>query len=176
MLATLLLLPLSFAAAESGIEAWLRYAPIADAESYHGQIPSTIVALNDSEISPVYTAGQELQRGLDGILGKQCNVGHEAGGESSITVATVAAYAEAGGHTQSLPDLVEDGFYLSTVGGDVVILGSNERGALYGAFHWLEMLSLGNFSEVAFASNPDAPIRWVNLSANLVSHRDQKLT
>jgi alpha-glucuronidase len=166
MLATLLLLPLGLVAAETGIDAWLRYAPVADAGSYHGQIPSNIVALNSSEVSPVYTAGRELQRGLDGLLGKQCNVGHDhgQGKGSSITVGTVTAYTGAGGNVDNLPELIEDGFYLSTTGGEVVILGQNERGALYGAFHWLEMLALGNFSEVAFASNPDAPIRWVNVS------------
>lgn len=166
MLFTLLLLPLGFAAAESGIDAWLRYAPIPDAESYHSAIPSNIIALNSSNVSPVYTAGQELQQGISGIFGMDCNVRHETEDGPSITVGTVAAYAETGGNTHDLPDLVADGFWLSTTGGDVVILGQNERGALYGAFHYLEMLAQGNVSEVAFASNPNAPIRWVNVSAH----------
>lgn len=165
MLATLLLLPLGFAVAETGIDAWLRYAPIPDAESYHGSIPSTIVALNESHISPVYTAGQELQQGISGIFGKDCKAGHEAEHGSSVTVGTVAAYTETVGTIEDLPELVEDGFYLSTTGENVLILGQNERGALYGAFHYLELLAQGNTSEVAYASNPDAPIRWVNVSA-----------
>jgi alpha-glucuronidase len=168
MLATLLLLPLSLVAAESGIDGWLRYAPIADAESYHGSVPSSIVALNSSETSPVYSAGQELQLGINGILGKHCNVGHESGDESVIIVGSVSAFAGTGGNVDDLPELSDDGFYLSTTGGNVTILGQNERGALYGAFHYLEMLALGNFTEVAFASNPDAPIRWVNVSSSRI--------
>lgn len=166
MLATLLLLPLGLVAAESGIDGWLRYAPIPDAGSYHGAVPSTIVALNTSEVSPVYTAGQELQLGLDGLLGKQCSVRHETEGDPSITVGTVAAYTEAGGNVDDLPELVDDGFYLSTTGGNVVILGQNERGALYGAFHWLELVALGNFTELAFASNLAARIQSHQRRAN----------
>lgn len=162
----LLLLPLGgFAAAESGIDAWLRYAPIPDAKNYHGSIPSTIAALNESQMSPVYTAGQELQQGISNIFGKDCTVGHEAANGSSVTVGTVAAYTETVGSLEELPELVDDGFYLSTAGGNVIILGQNERGALYGAFHYLELLAQGNTSEVSYASNPDAPIRWVNVSA-----------
>lgn len=163
MLARLLFL-LPLAAAETGIDAWLRYAPIPDAKNYHGSIPSSIVALNESQISPVYTAGQELQQGISSIFGKDCTVGHEAEKGASVTVGTVAAYTEAVGSLEELPELVDDGFYLSTAGGNVIILGQNERGALYGAFHYLELLAQGNTSEVSYASNPDAPIRWVNVS------------
>ncbi|ETN42742.1 alpha-glucuronidase A [Cyphellophora europaea CBS 101466] len=167
MLAILLFLPLGLAAAETGIDAWLRYAPIPDAESYHGSIPSIVVALNDSQISPVYTAGQELQQGINGIFGKDCTVQYEGGDGPSVTVGTVAGYAETGGSIDELPELVDDGFYMSTVGGEALILGQNERGALYGAFHYLELLAQGNVTELAFASNPDAPIRWVNQWDNL---------
>ena len=165
MRATLLLLPLGLVAAETGIDAWLRYASIPDAESCHGSIPSAIVALNESQMSPVYTAGQELRQGISGIFGKECTVGHEARPGSSVTVGTVAAYTETVGSLEGLPELIEDGFYLTTTGGSVIILGQNERGALYGAFHYLELLAQGNTSEVAYASNPDAPLRWVNVSA-----------
>ncbi|KAG0155837.1 hypothetical protein PDIDSM_3010 [Penicillium digitatum] len=61
-----------------------------------------------------------------------------------------------------VPELKEDGFWLNTKGENIYILGQNERGALYGTFEYLSMLSQGNFSKVAYASNPSAPIRWVN--------------
>jgi alpha-glucuronidase len=164
---SLLLLPLGLAAAETGIDAWLRYAPLPDADSYADSVPSLIVALNESEISPVYTAGQELQQGISGILGKQCGIHHDQQDPSSIIVGTLDEYAAIGGPTDDLPELLDDGFYLSISAEQVRILSKNERGALYGAFHYLELLASGNFSELAFVSNPDAPVRWVNQWDNM---------
>lgn len=47
------------------------------------------------------------------------------------------------------------------------ILAFNERGALYGSFEHLSMLAQGNASKVAYATNPSAPIRWVNQWDNM---------
>jgi alpha-glucuronidase len=168
MLAALLLLPLGLAAAEDGLNAWLRYAPIPNAEQYHDSIPSSVHALNSSEVSPVYTAGEELRHGISSMFGSDCEVQHEAGdGSADLIVGTVDAYSQSGGDCDHIPDLMEDGFYLDTTGDQVLILGQNERGAIYGAFEYLSMLGQGNITEVAFASNPDAPIRWINQWDNL---------
>jgi alpha-glucuronidase len=168
MLAALLLLPLGLAAAEDGLNAWLRYAPIPNAKQYHGSIPSSVHALNSSEISPVYTAGEELRHGISSMFGSDCEVQYEAGdGSAGLIVGTVDAYSQSGGNCDDIPELMEDGFYLDTTGDQVLILGQNERGAIYGAFEYLSMLGQGNITEVAFASNPDAPIRWINQWDNL---------
>lgn len=153
----------AFATAESGLDGWLRYAPIPHASHYRASVPSSIVTLNSSTASPIYTAGQELQAGIQSIFGKQCNVHrghHEA--SSSIVVGTVSEYEKAYGSLADAPELYGDGFWLSTKGGKVQILGLNERGALYGAFEYLSMLAQGNLSQVAYVSNPEAPIRWTN--------------
>ncbi|KPI35259.1 Alpha-glucuronidase A [Cyphellophora attinorum] len=167
MRAALLLLLISLAAAENGIDAWLRYAPIPEANSFKDFVPSTIVVLNDSQISPVYTAGQELQQGINSILGQRCQVAYEGSDDSSIIVGTVEAYASTGGSIDGLQELIADGYYISTSAGGVLILGENERGALYGAFAFLETLATGNLSAGSYASNPDAPVRWVNQWDNM---------
>ncbi|KAK3075464.1 hypothetical protein LTR53_001172 [Teratosphaeriaceae sp. CCFEE 6253] len=157
-----------FAVAENGLAAWLRYAPLPGGQHYHAPLPSHIVALNTTTTSPVYVAGQELQQGLQGIFGKQCNIHHSHyGAASSVIVGTVDEYVKAYGALDASPDLIEDGYWLSTEGGAVQILGHNERGALYGTFAYLSMLAQGNLSKVAYASNPDAPIRWTNEWDNL---------
>ena len=150
------------AAAEDGLAAWLRYAPLPDSPRYQASLPSHIVALNSTTSSPVYTAGQELQQGIQGIFGKQCNVAHQKGAASSIVVGTVAEYTSAYGKLANTPDLVTDGYWLDNTGSTIQILGQNERGALYGAFAYLSMLAQGNLTKVAYASNPAAPIRWTN--------------
>ncbi|KAF2229567.1 glycoside hydrolase family 67 protein [Viridothelium virens] len=155
-------------AAENGLNAWLRYAPIPNAQNYSASLPSSIVSLNSTETSPVYTAGTELQNGIQGIFGKRLSISHANGTtSSSIVVGTVDEYAKTGGSVQGIPELDEDGFWLSSKGGNVQILGENERGALYGAFEYLSMLAQGNLSSVAYATNPNAPVRWVNQWDNL---------
>ncbi|KAI7162244.1 putative alpha-glucuronidase [Hortaea werneckii] len=151
------------AAAENGLAGWLRYAPIPGASHHHNYIPSHIIALNESRQSPVYTAGQELERGIHGIFGKRCGVHHGWHQDaSSVVVGTLDAYTEAYGDLENIPSLLEDGFWLCTKDQKVQILGQNERGALYGAFEYLSMLAQGNMTEVAYASSPSAPVRWTN--------------
>lgn len=168
----LCLISFGFAAAENGIDGWLRYAALpADLRGDYAA-PNSIVALNNTETSPVYVAGQELQKGIRGILGQSVNVSSGAvGSKSTITVGTIESFTSTGNNTgPGIPDLENDGFWLDTKDGSVQIVGQNERGALYGAFEYLSMLAQGNFSEVAYASNPSAPIRWVNEWDDLNGH------
>lgn len=127
------------------------------------------MALNSTESSPVFTAGVELSQGIKGILGKSdVHVSSQLSNESaSITVGTLDGYQQAGGSLATTPDLIADGFWLDTTGDKVLILGQNERGALYGAFEYLSLVAQGNFTPVAYASNPSAPIRWINQWDNL---------
>ncbi|KAI1296006.1 glycoside hydrolase superfamily [Xylaria venustula] len=154
------------AVAEDGLDAWLRYARLPDDIISQAGIPSNIISLNKTETSPVYVAGQELQKGIKGILGRDLNVAHDSNRSLSIVVGTVEAFAATGGKTDA-PELDEDGFWLSIKNETVQILGQNERGALYGAFEYLSMLAQGNFTEVAYATNPSASLRWVNQWDNM---------
>ena len=164
----LLLLLFGLTSAENGLSAWLRYAPIPHADSHAHNIPSNIVVLNSTQESPVNTAGSELQQGIEGIFGKQATVvKNGCSNSSAIIVGTVDDYVKACGSLKQKPKLTGDGFWLSTKGSVIQILGQNERGALYGAFEYLSMLAQGNFSEVAYAASPNAPVRWVNSWDNL---------
>ncbi|KAF2660931.1 glycoside hydrolase family 67 protein [Lophiostoma macrostomum CBS 122681] len=156
-----LLVCIGIVTAEDGSQAWLRYAPVPQASSYQS-LPSSIVALNSTRSSPVYTAGQELQRGVKGILGKQLSVNSTGKSESTIVVGTLNAYQEVFGNLDDADDLEEDGFYLSIEDSKVLIIGQNERGALYGAFEYLSRIAQEMFETGSSISNPHAPIRWTN--------------
>ena len=157
----------TLATAEDGLDGWLRYARLPDCQAgcEPDLVPSIIVTLNATKGGPLETAGTELQRGINGTTGLSLDVNPEnTDGKTKITVSTIDSYQE------NLPadlDLIDDGFFLSTKGDDVTIIGSNERGALYGAFEYLSMLAQGNFEEVEYSTNPDAPIRWANQWDNL---------
>lgn len=169
----LFLASLGLAAAEDGLAAWLRYARVPNAKSCHDNLPSVIIPLNATEGQPVYTAAQELTDGISGMYSKKLSTATATAKskEPAIIVGTVSAYSDGGGNTDTIPDLIEDGFYLDISGsdGDVLILGQNERGALYGTFKYLERLAQGNISNTVSTStsNPHAPIRWVNQWDNL---------
>ncbi|KAL2842385.1 glycoside hydrolase superfamily [Aspergillus pseudoustus] len=156
---------------ETGIEAWLRDAalPAEIAATYPHY--AAIVPLTTAKDSPVYTAATELQLGLSKILRQTVTLRPESELASSATlvVGTVDAFAAAGGDVRGIPDLKEDGFSLlcRDGGASVKILGENERGALYGAFEFLMLLSQNKPLPDLYSSSPSAPIRWVNQWDNL---------
>ena len=153
----------------SGLDAWLRYAALPNESQKRHKTYSSIVALSETETSPVYVAGKELHDGIHGILGQEVRVRYATTGTpsaSEIIVGTADAFFSTGGNVQGIPTLKEDGFWLDTTGDIVYILGQNERGALYGAFEFLTRIAQGE-SMVTFASSPSASIRWVNEWDNL---------
>jgi alpha-glucuronidase len=165
----LVFVSLGLAAAESGLDGWLRYAPppkevvAANVDS----IPSKIVLLGAVEGEPVFTAGEELKGGFRAMFSKDLSALEATAGcnsSSTIVVGTAEEYADACGSAPAdAHELRADGFWLSTdPSGNVQVIGQNTRGALYGAFEYLSMLAQGNFSSVAYASNPAVPVRWAN--------------
>ncbi|KAF2197693.1 alpha-glucuronidase [Delitschia confertaspora ATCC 74209] len=162
----LFLASLALATAEDGSKAWLRYARVAQANST-SSLPASIIALNTTKSSPVYTAGQELAKGIQGIFGKRLPISNGTAKTSSIIVGTAAAYEREFGNSSHFSDLKEDGFWLSIDVESVRIIGQNERGALYGAFEYLSHIAQGRLGGTSFISNPNSPIRWVNEWDNL---------
>jgi alpha-glucuronidase len=171
----LLILTVALVAAEDGLNAWLRYAPLPSSHMRHARVPSGIVTLNSSSSSPVNTAGYELKTGIESMLGQHCVLYHVSNQwterkqqpSASIIVGTFDQYDDVYGGFDGIPDLKEDGFWLDTTSRTVQILGQNERGALYGAFQYLAMVAQGNFSKVAYSNSPSAPIRWINQWDNM---------
>lgn len=159
---------LGLATAENGLDGWLRYAPLPCSQKCHSRLPSSLVTLNATNTSPVNVAGKEIQTGLKRIYDTNVTIKHDhCKTPSAMVVGTITQYRQTCGALKNIPELEEDGFWLSTRGKNVQILGSTERGALYGAFEYLSLLAQGNFSEVAYAANPSAPIRWVNQWDNM---------
>lgn len=160
---------LGLVAAENGLDGWLRYAPLPCSHECQSKLPASIVVLNATEMSPVYVAGAEIQDGLQRIYGSHAHISENQceTPSSVVVVGTVEQYRKACGPSSDIPELEEDGFWLSTEGQKIRILGSTERGALYGAYEYLSMLAQGNFSAVSYATSPSAPIRWVNQWDNM---------
>lgn len=160
MLHLLLFFLASLVQAETGLQAWLRYAPL-PRHIDHPALPSSIVVLNATHGGPIETAGKELQQGLSHIFGHHARICDDDS-QPAVTIATVETYNAAYPDSPVEGDLIEDGFWLSIKDDEVKIVGHNERGTLYGTFEYLSMLAQGNFSNVEYLTNPAAPLRWTN--------------
>jgi alpha-glucuronidase len=174
---------------ETGLEGWLRYARVPNAAELAEGLPSRIVVLNSTEGSPVFTAGIELQRGIEGIVGKSLDVSTRCDdGSPAIIVGTVRAYEHfCGGLEESFvrqqmnhgqqpldettssesTELIADGFSLTVDNHGIAITALKERGVLYGAFALLSQLGQGIHPTRSYTSKPDAPLRWTNEWDNL---------
>jgi alpha-glucuronidase len=165
----LLLLP-AVVHAETGAEAWLRYAPLAEADRVkYASLPASIVLLGDSPL--LHSARQEMIRGVRGMLGRTLR---EAGGqirEESIVLGRAAILKAVSGMAPA-HELAADGFWLTTgkvQGFDcIVVTGATDRGVLYGAFALLSHIARGeNVSKLDEVQEPYAPVRWVDQWDNL---------
>ncbi|KAJ6116094.1 hypothetical protein N7523_006511 [Penicillium sp. IBT 18751x] len=156
---------------DSGLDGWLRYAALPAVLRSGQRRYLNIVVLDKDKASPVFTAGKELQDGLQRVLNQHVDLLFDLtdATSSSIVVGTLRSFSSAGGNIEEIPELKEDGFWLKTSADNdcTHIVGQNERGALYGAFEYLMRLAQGNFAPIASANNPSSSIRWVNQWDNL---------
>jgi len=158
--------------AETGYEAWLRYAAIDDdriRQRYAG-LPAVVVAFGDSRV--IRTAQEELIRGVRGMLGRTLRVEGRLPREGAIVLGTLGAIAQAAPALRLAADLAEDGYWLKTVTVDglrhLVVAAPNERGVLYGTFALLRKIGLHEpVTPLDDKQEPYAPIRWVNEWNNL---------
>jgi alpha-glucuronidase len=161
-----LLLFTAFAAtlsAESGHDAWLRYAPLEGAalDQYHQAVPAVVSVLDSSAVS--LSARAEIARGVKGMLGRTLREESTLPREDAIVIGTLDQLHDLLPATTLPPDA----FWLKSVTqGPVhflVITASNDRGLLYGAFALLRKVTMGEtLANLDQRETPYAPIRWVN--------------
>jgi alpha-glucuronidase len=157
--------------AETGSEAWLRYArlqPIA-AERYRA-LPATALSLSGTLV--LNTAQAELVRGVKGMLGRTLRIASGVPSESAIVIGTVGQLRNIAPALHLAEGLRGDAFWL-TVGEVrgfrcIIITGATERGVLYGVFAFLSRIAR---QENVFGLNelqqPSARVRWANQWDNL---------
>ena len=164
-----LLVPLH---AESGADAWLRYAPLdeASARQYRASLPASVVTYGATTVAQ--SAQRELLRGIRGMLGRTLRVQSSVPKESAIVLGTLAGLKKAAPQLRLEADLPPDGYWLTTASLNgisyTVITAANDRGVLYGTFAFLRKIALGEPVErLDEKQSPYAPVRWVNEWNNL---------
>jgi len=130
--------------AETGRDAWLRYAGT--------RAPLAAGDITTTADSPVMASARaELMRGMPQ--------------GARIILSTMDKLPAAWGLKAAMPP---DGYWLKTHAGYTVITAANERGVLYGAFAVLRKVALGQpVSALDEKSAPATAIRWINQWDNL---------
>jgi alpha-glucuronidase len=161
------LIAASMATAESGYDAWLRYAPLEGNSLAHASrdLPS-VVSTTSSGLES--SAQQEFIRGVKGMLGRTLRAESGIPKESAVVIGTFQELAQ----FNLAANLAPDGFLLKTIqSGDVryiVISGLNDRGVLYGTFALLRKIALGQpIDTLDVKESPYSSIRWINHWDNL---------
>ena len=160
------------ARAETGYDLWLRYTPIRDAalrDSYRRTASSVVVTLN----SPTgRVIGEELRRGLEGMLGAPIRVSARIERDGAVLVGTPAASPLIAGFgwADRFELAGDEGFVIRSAfaeGRPVTVIASRgEAGALHGAFHFLRLLQ---------TRQPTAPLDIVErprVELRLLNHWD----
>jgi alpha-glucuronidase len=152
--------------AETGSDAWLRYAPLNARETaaYRVVMPAVVAVPTKSELRD--TAARELVRGVRGMLGRTLRLESRLPEESTI-VLVVASDVAAIDNQIRPPALAPDSYWLKSVrrkGVDLLlVVGGDERGALYGTFALLHKIATGeSIKPLDETASPAAVIRWVN--------------
>lgn len=157
--------------AESGHDAWLRYARLdARATRMNETLPPSIIVLGNSVV--LETAQRELTRGIQEMLGKTLRAEPDLPREGCFILGTLKDVHAAVPEIQTQDKLVQDGFWLATrqVGGfsRVILAGSTERGVLYAVFALLSKIARNeSIATLDERQEPYAPIRWVDQWDNL---------
>lgn len=152
--------------AETGHEAWLRYAKLdGPAKAKYASLPAATVVLGDSPI--LQNARQELIRGVHSMLGRTLRIEKELPKEPAIVLGTTASLK------YKMPALTgrgigKDGFNIRKVDQHLIILAHDDRGVLYGVFALLNKIAREeDITKLDEAQQPYAPVRWVDQWDNL---------
>ena len=158
--------------AESGLDAWLRYArlDIAAAGQYREALPAVITTLNSGPL--IDRARAELIQGVRGMLGRTLRAESAVPAEPAVILGTSPAFRKRLPELAFSLDLADDSYWLKTVrvhGVRHIIIGApNDRGVLYGTFALLRRMALGeSIIDLDEKQSPYAPVRWINQWDNL---------
>ena len=171
LISSFLVCGLVAAHAESGREAWLRYAPLDEAtRARYATLPASVLVLGNSPI--IQNAQNELVTGVRGMMGHTLRLARTLPTEPAIVLGTVVGLRELGVDVKVLGTLGEEGFWLGAAKIKgltcLVIASPSERGVLYGTFTLLRKIAAGaSVQALNEIQQPGSPIRWVDQWDNL---------
>lgn len=150
---------------EDGYALWLRYHKIENKsirKKYASQIKSLVI-LNKGEVAN--TAAKELSKGLSSMLDTRLESQISLGkGGGKIIVGTVenVAITEAINKNKT-GEIKNEGYAIFSLDKNIYIAATDEKGLLYGAFHFLRTVNSGaDISKLNLLENPKLKVRILN--------------
>ncbi|WP_434991173.1 alpha-glucuronidase family glycosyl hydrolase [Xanthomonas melonis] len=161
-------LPIAQARAEDGYALWLRYQQVDDATALREYTRALVVA---GDSPTLRAARQELQRGLQGLLGAAPPLADAIVRDGTLLLGTASAPQLAALQLDTA-DLDREGYLIQSVTVNdrhaVAIVGGSDIGALYGAFHFLRLLQTGqSIAALNVRGSPRLQLRMLNHWDNL---------
>ena len=135
-----------FLRSEDGYELWLRYNKITEPKllsNYREQITQIVIQQSNPILQ---AAGEELQKGLSGLLGKEIPLLSKVSQDGAVVISTSEQSSDEGRlvNVSELLSLGTDGFIIRSLTFNnrniTVIAANHQKGALYGAFHFLRLI------------------------------------
>jgi alpha-glucuronidase len=171
LLALLIASTVATAHAETGYNAWLRYAPLDPSiRDRSMSLPRQVVLVGDGAV--LRTARDELVRGLTSMLGQPVSAVATPGRQPLVLIGLLPR-VRALVRDRAVPGQIgADGFWIGTLGArqrpTVVVAGQSERGVLYGVFALLRRIAMDeDVARLSVREEPSAPVRWINHWDNL---------
>jgi alpha-glucuronidase len=170
LLIIIVVLHIPWANAETGLEAWLRYAPLSDvARAKYASLPACVVVSGNSAV--LANARQEIIIGVRGMLGRTLRIEKELPKESAIIIGTTTSLKSTA-PALTPPKIGKEGFWLAktNIAGiqHLVIASLGDRGVLYGVFAFLGKIAREqDMAALDEVQQPYAPVSWVDQWDNL---------
>jgi alpha-glucuronidase len=171
VLAAVILASVSSLPAETGVNGWLRYAPLSrDIAARYAGLPETVTTLGNSEV--LNSAKRELVRGIESMLRKHVRTEQNVAVENAFVLGTLKDVSGTFQGVKPSRPIRADGFWLRTIEHGRkkywLIIGAGERGVLYGTFSFLSRIAQQqDVNQLNDVENPSAPIRWASQWDNL---------
>ena len=151
------LLIAQLAHADDGYRLWLKYDRITDVPTRTAYARSAQFIAVSGQSPVLKAATDELQMGLQGLLGQPVPIVDKAGGRTGGIVLSVSP---TDGTNQGLN---EEGYRITKQANNLVISGKTDVGVLYGAFALLRHLQTGqSVDQLTLVSSPKVKHRMLN--------------
>lgn len=159
--------------AEDGYRLWLRYDRVADAQrlsEYRDRVREMVI----EEPQAFAAAGEELQRGLAGLLGKEIPQAAGVSGDGAVVIGTprTSPLVRAWILPSQLDACASEGYLIRSLRQDgrrvTVIAANRPQGVLYGVFHFLRLIQTAQpLDNLQVQSKPAVQYRLLNHWDNL---------
>lgn len=158
--------------ADDGSRLWLKYDLLKDAQQRAAYSALTKYILVTSDSPVVNTAANELQMGIEGLLGKKIAISKNPFSKTNGAILEVSTNSiiktggiilEVSNGNVYVENLIDDGFSITSQKGIIIIRAKTPSGVLYGAFELLRNIQTGkSLNKLAILSNPKVKIRMLN--------------